>query len=1071
MDPSAKIHWLKHLCTRPIESYTTFSVDLMKGPGRVLRLFVAVNATQTTWEPLQGIVIGKLKSCLEEELVNQVLREMLQVEFKVDPSLDPPSGPTPWLPNVLRDDLDNLPHDLLRPQEHGPVQPTVESPALLSAPLPRQPPAVGAPRSSREFKVIAVPPERLAEFLCNSGCLTVISNTYVSPEEETVGGMKGATSRFFVGPADSGKTRAALEWLKREIGPANSQWVIFRTDIETLPRDIDAIVLDRTLYGELPLPTKAVLFLDDLPQILPPAGDDVLSAEEAVRAFFRWFRELPFLRERRVVGTMRLEDVHSRPEWPDVLPSLGQELEMVRLHPLDENKYRELWEGMDAGEISRSMTRGIESFKIDLTLGFLEAVTERSAEPEAVATFVQQNVLKAKIVLSTEDAANFSESAVDTWLKETWPAVQQAYGVAARVFFTLARFVESGLRPMSGFPLSMGPKWTYHERWGPELCELHGGAAGTYLPILEKLIADGHATGERGVRIRPKLDFLLQAENLSGVELSPPDLDWYIQRSNRLEGSDRMAMARQFSSLDMEGPSSQDADLLRGWGIGSLQSSERPENKTRQSALLDRSIINLKNAIQLDSNDSLAWSNLGVSLFRKADQENNLRKSDELRDEAMAACRSATQTDSQNSQGWNTLGASLSRKANQENNPRKVTEILDEAIVAYRNSVQADPKNFLAWNNLGYSLNWKAYLEEDHQKAAELRDEAIAACQSATQADPKFSYAWNSLGAILVRKANQVDDPQEAAELRDEAMAAYRSAIQADPKFSDAWNNLGASLNRKAYLEKDHQKAAELRDEAMTAYRSAIQADPKFSDAWNNLGASLNRKAYLEKDRQRAAELRDEAMRAYRSAIQADPKNGNAWYNLGISLDQKAEYEIDPQKADMMRDEMIEAFRSATQEEPKHSTAWNNLGVSISWKAEQENDPQKADKLRDEAECALRRATQEDPNDSEAWDNLSVLLLESSKGSHQKLQDGLEAGRKARLLGAGRYNFACGLALNGEETEALTELTGCLERREISREHVAQDLDWEHLRTDSRFRSLLESAASESEECPPDTPA
>jgi hypothetical protein len=123
---------------------------------------------------------------------------------------------------------------------------------------------------------------------------------------------------------------------------------------------------------------------------------------------------------------------------------------------------------MGAGAVSRSMTRGVESFAIDLQPEFLEVVSRRPADPEAVATFVQQNALKAKTALSTEDAASFSESAVDTWLRETWPAVQQAYGVAARVFFTLARFVEAGLRPGSGFPLSMGPRWAYHEQWGPE---------------------------------------------------------------------------------------------------------------------------------------------------------------------------------------------------------------------------------------------------------------------------------------------------------------------------------------------------------------------------------------------------------------------------------------------------------------------------------------------------------------------------------------------------------------------------------------------------------------------------
>jgi tetratricopeptide (TPR) repeat protein len=684
MEPDAKLHWLKHICSRAIEPYSTFWTE-ERNHLRIFRVSVVVKATESTWEPLQNLVIEKLEACLEGEGVNQVLRDMLQVELKVAPSLDLPSGPTNYLSRAMREDLDSPGvTDLLQSKESGTTPSPAESPKVLNTASPGPLVAAGTPRSSREFKVIAVPPERLAEFLCNSGRLTVISNTYVAPEEETVGGVAGAPSRFFVGPADSGKTRAALEWLERVIGPASSQWVIFRTDVGTLPADVSTIVLDLTLYEELPLPTKAILFLDDLPTNLPSPGDTVLSAEAAVRGFFRWFRELSFLRERRVVGTIRLEDLHARPKWPDVLPSLGQELELVRLQPLDAQRYRQLWEGMSAGGVSRSMTRGVESFDIYLQPEFLETVSERKADPEAVATFVQQNALKAKTVLRPEDAASFSESAVDTWLRETWPAVHQAYGVAAKVFFTLARFVEASLRPTSVFPLSMGPHWAYHEQWGPELCELQGGAAGTYLPILEKLVMDGHATGERGVWIRPKFDFLLQAENLSGVEFELPGADWFVQRSNGLEDTLRVHLAVWLSSSDMEGPGIQDASLLRGWGMGSFFFSGKPEDENRRSALLDRSITNLQNAIELDPKDSLAWFVLGISLGQKADQESDPTKAAELRDEAIAVYRSATLANPENGDVWYGFSVALSRQGHAEGSRQKFLESLDAAREAAR---------------------------------------------------------------------------------------------------------------------------------------------------------------------------------------------------------------------------------------------------------------------------------------------------------------------------------------------------------------------------------------------------
>jgi Flp pilus assembly protein TadD len=1031
MKSDAKLHWLKHLCSRAVESYPTFSIE-DKNHLRIFRISVVVGATESSWEPLQNAVIGKLEACLEGELVNQVLREMLQVEFKIAPSLDLPSGPTLWLHPSLREDLDSpgVAH-LLRSKNSDPAPIPAVKHEVLGTESPGHLVAASVRRSSQEFKVIAVPPERLAEFLCNSGRLTVISNTYVAPEEETVGGVAGASSRFFVGSADSGKTRAALEWLEHVIGTASSQWVVFRTDVGTLPADVNTIVLDRTLYEELPLPTKAILFLDDLPTNLPAPSDTLLPAEEAVRDFFRWFRELPFLRERRVVGTIRLEDLHTRPEWPEVLPSLGHELELVRLHPLDTQRYRKLWEGMSAGGVSRSMTRGVESFEIDLKPGFLEAVSERKADPEAVATFVQQNALKAKTALSMEDAASFSESAVDTWLRETWPAVHQAYGVTAKVFFTLARFVEGGLRPMSGFSLSMGPHWTYHEQWGPELCELQGGAAGTYLPILEKLVADGHATGERGVRIRPKFDFLLQADNLSGVEFELPNADWFVQRSSGLEGKHRFLFAVQLSSLDMERPSIHDKDLLRGWGIGSLFLSAAPENENRRSTLLERSITNLHEVLKIDYKDSLTWTVLGFSLAQKAKEESDATKSAELLDQAIAAFRSSTQANPNNSQAWISLGVSLGQKAGQESDATKSAELMDEAMTAFRRATQANPNNSQAWINLGISLKHKATRERDAEKADELHDEVIAAYRGATQADPNNSQAWTSLGINLSRKAEQETDAAKSAELLDEAISVFRRVTQIDPNNSLAWTNVGISLGEKADQESDANKVAKLRDEEISAYCRATQVDPNNSWAWTNFGVSLGRKADQESNAAKIAELQDEEMSAYRKATQADPNNSRAWNNFGISLSRKADQESDAAKVTELRDEAMSAHRTATQADPNNSQAWTNFGVSLGLKADEERNTTKAAELRDEAVAAFRIATQVDTNNSPVWSKLGISLgekadQESDATKVAELRDeAMSAHRRATQADPNNSqawtNFGVSLGLKADEERNTTK--------------------------------------------------
>lgn len=58
-------------------------------------------------------------------------------------------------------------------------------------------------------------------------------------------------------------------------------------------------------------------------------------------------------------------------------------------------------------------------------------------------------------------------------------------------------------------------------------------------------------------------------------------------------------------------------------------------------------------------------------------------------------------------------------------------------------------------------------------------------------------------------------------------------------------------------------------------------------------------------------------------------------------------------------------------------------------------------------------------------------------------------------LAMARYNRACVQALAGSIDEALEGLKLCLEGGDITREHVAQDKDWEGLRGDARYLELM----------------
>ncbi len=1013
-DVASRFHWLKHLCTRPVAAYGTFSVE-ERNHRRILKVLVAVKATENTWRAIQEVIISKLKKCADQEGVNEVLQATLGVQFELEPAPEPTlSGIQLYLATTVRQDLESLPssffeisHDSQQPPPN-PAQPSSETRLAVQVEAFQE-------RSAREFKIVALPPETLAEALCLSGRLTMIGNRYVKPVEETVGGLAGAPNRIYVGPADCGKTRAALEWIVELTDSSANQWVVLRTGMGTLPETMESIILDTSHYEEnrYLLPQKAILFLDDLPTNLPPPSA-TFTANDAVQVLFRWFQELPYFRDRHLVGTLRLEDTHARPEWPEVLSSLGQPLELVRLLPLEGTSYRELWEGMTTGAISRSLTEGVSSFSMDLAEGFLQSVAKQPADPEAVAVFIQQNALKTRTVLESVDAERFSASAVETWFRETWPALLGAYGLAVKVFFTLARFFEASLRPASGFPGSIGPAWQPHEAFGPELCVLAGSTAESYVPCLRRLIDDGHATGKVNEWIRPRADFLLQADNGSGLEFTLPSLGWFAERCERLGKILRRSLAFQFglSNGDLTGYLTEDAHWLAGLGGGLGRLADLAPDQDEKARLLTRALELLRiaakkepnatlvltdlaatlgrqaqlfdadreekfaleeeeidlyrRAIEADPQNSYAWGHLGDSLSRKAARQESPLSQNALREEVITAYRRAADAYPQYAYAWHKLGAQLARKAERAEDPESQEALREEAIAACRRATDAAPQYADAWHSLGAQLAQKAERVEDPESQKALHEEAIAACRRATDAAPQYAYAWHSLGACLAQKAERTEDPESQRTIHEEAIAAYRRATDAVPQFSLAWSSLGYCLNEKANREENLQSRKALREEALVAYRCAIDADPNNSQAWLNLGIDLSERTKREERFETQNALREEAIGAYERVIDVDPKNFIAWHNLGVSLGQKADREKDPQKQEALREEEIAAYRSATTAYPQHSQTWLYLGASLGQKADREEDLQRQNSLREEEIDAYRRATDTDSQNASA---------------------------------------------------------------------------------------------------------
>ncbi len=1026
MEDVSRFHWLKHIQCRPIMPDATFTVELCEHERRVLRIWVAVRATGDTWQWMQDHICAKIRSCLDDDGVNTILAERLGIRFEVSGAREEArlSGVTGFMHPVVRQDLDAMVGTALYANSQVATGGSPDRvPAAEEATEEEGEDGEGAPvelaipssrDSGREFKILAIPPESLPVVLCRAGRLSVIDNEYIAPEEKHAGGVEGATSRIFVGPADCGKTRAAKEWIEKLTQDRPNAWVVLRTDVGSIPERIEDIVLDMSRYSESGhlLPQRAVLFLDDLPANLPVGGLEN-TPTDAVRRLFRWFSTQPYFEQRVIVGTIRLEDMHARASWPEVLPQLGEELELISLGDLSSEQFRALWKGMSHGVISISETEGEKDFCLGIEDGFVDAVSKRTTNPEGIATFVMSCARSGKETLDTDDVERFSESAVDTWLKETWPAVLEAYGDVARVFYTLARFLEAGARTGSGYLRVVYPSWEYHKVFGGKMYEDMGGEYGEYLKMIGQMGRDGHAEGICGQWIRPRWDYILQADRLPGVEVELPSFDWFTSKVDRLGRRARQALATHFGGGGIEGRELKSADdaWWFGWGIG-----------RRMRA---------------------GW---------QAGPESRKEFS-----EATEAFRKAVAINRENSDAWLALGLICGEQANAENGSERAKALRIEAVTAIRQVLEDNPHDGTKWMILGVTLAEKARREASAEQVRTM-DEAIMAMRKGVQYAPRDSRALCSLGLLLGEREKVEQDPKQSEVLKVDEINTLRKAIEANVKNGSAWLALGIALGEKADRETDKGQGKVVLEEAIVALRNALEVNVKSDLAWCTLGMALGRSSDWEIDDEKRKEMLEEAIEALRNAVGVNPHNDHALCNLGLYLAKKADQVIDPVQGKEMLDEAIDVLRKAAAN-LKDGKTWRNLGAALDRRAAMEANAEQCRALGQEAVEVLRKLLELSADDTEVWDYLSVALIHQwhRTGDASYLAEAVDASRESVRLGGKHYNLACALMLSGEVDEALDELEGCLERGEISKSHVEKDDDWDDTREHPRYERLMEN--------------
>ena len=334
----------------------------------------------------------------------------------------------------------------------------------------------------------------------------------------------------------------------------------------------------------------------------------------------------------------------------------------------------------------------------------------------------------------------------------------------------------------------------------------------------------------------------------------------------------------------------------------------------------------------------------------------------------------------------------------------------EDAISALDRSLMLVPRS--------EGFRWRGLIKE----AKGLYDEAIADYTKATELDPKHSRAFANRGIA-----------KQAKGLLDKAIEDYSKAIELDPKSALAYTNRG-----------NGKWAQGLLDEAIADYTKAIEFDPAYASAYHNRAMAKQTQG-----------LHDEAIADFTKAIDHGLKTAWAYLNRGNSMQLKGRL-----------DEAITDYAKAIELDSKYAQAFANRGFA-----------KLAQGLQDEAVADWERALDVAPSDWPLRADLqgrigaaevTRLYLEAS-GLHQlkryrealeKFKNLIDAHPKARQVIPSAYNTACCYALLGEKANALEWLERAVKLGYSDADHIDKDSDLESLRSDSKFRTIVEKLKS-----------
>ena len=377
-------------------------------------------------------------------------------------------------------------------------------------------------------------------------------------------------------------------------------------------------------------------------------------------------------------------------------------------------------------------------------------------------------------------------------------------------------------------------------------------------------------------------------------------------------------------------------------------------------------------------------------------------------------------------------------------------EILDRSSKEIETGLNNDPElqgkmmSTMALTYQGLGLYSRAQVLQEH--ALEIQRRVLGSKH------PDTLHSMNSLAAIL---RDEGHDP-EAEQMSRNALETSRRVL--GPRHPDTlrlMNTLGGAL----YQQGHYSEAEKLFRETFELQREVL--GPEHRDtlgSMNDLAAAHYQEAHYSE----AEKLNRESLRIRRQVLGPDhPDTLASMMNLANALNQESRYD---EAEEISREALNIQSVVLGPEHPDTQMARNVLATSLTGKG----DYAGAEKLRRETLAIQRRVL--GPAHPETLQNLGALALDLS---HEQRHGDAELlfreeielatnSKRSQSISAAWYDFACGLALAGHQSEALASLRRAIDEGHQVPEDIEADADLKSLHGDPQFVELLTRARNRS---------